>query len=793
MIGFFASAQIVNIPDANFKAKLLNADVTNDIALDINENYIKIDVNNNGEIEQSEADLIYGLNINNSNIFDVTGINNFINLNYINISINNLTNLNLSGLNSLLILKANNNQIDTFITTSTILEEINLSYNSLTEFTFTSNNYIDGVYLNNNQITHIYSTVANVSIDSGLDLSYNQLFEESELNLISFIGDIGAHNMNISNNQFDHIDFTTAFHGEATLLIGNNNIDSISFLNNQPGNIICQTNNNYVDFGNFNSIQYCDSYESGNLTLLNCSNLEIINLKNGFDHLQTDCPTGFAIPQLSLIFQNTPSLKFICTDSAEMIYFQNLVNDLGLGNQIQVNDYCSFTPGGTFYEITGNIKYDFNSNGCDISDINYSNLNFSITDGTNTGSLIANQTGNYYITVSAGNHTLTPNIENPSYFNISPTSFSVDFPTQVSPFTQDFCVTANGVHSDVEIVLVPTSPARPSFDADYKLVYRNKGNQVENGTIYLTFDDARLDYVAANPVYNGSALNNFTWNYTNLQPFESREIDLILNVNSPMESPAVNNGDVLNYTTTITNANIDETPTDNTFTLDQTVVGSYDPNDKTCLEGTTITPSEVGKYVHYIIRFENTGTFPAENIVVKDLINLAKYDIATLVPLNSSHDFYTRINGNKVEFIFENINLDFNDATNDGYVAFKIKTKPTLVVGNTFSNNANIYFDYNFPITTNTYTTTVAALSTQDFDFGTYFTLYPNPAKDVLNIQTKQDLPINSIEIYNQLGQIVLAVTNTITSIDVTDLASGTYFVKINTEKGSTNAKFMKE
>jgi hypothetical protein len=316
---------------------------------------------------------------------------------------------------------------------------------------------------------------------------------------------------------------------------------------------------------------------------------------------------------------------------------------------------------------------------------------------------------------------------------------------------------------------------------------------VENGSISLTFDDTRLDYVAANPVYNSSAVNNFTWNYSNLQPFESREIGIVFNVNSPMEIPAVNNGEVMNYTTTITTANTDETPLDNTFTLDQTVVGSYDPNDKKCLQGTTITPTEVGKYVHYVIRFENTGTFPAENIVVKDMIDLAKFDIATLVPLKSSHDFFTRINGNKVEFIFENINLDFNNATNDGYVVFKIKTKPTLVVGNTFTNNANIYFDYNFPITTNTYTTTVAALSNQDFDFGTYFTLYPNPTKDVLNIQTKQDVAINSVEIYNQLGQIVMATTNAVNSVDVANLASGTYFVKVNTEKGSANAKFVKE
>ncbi|OWP75425.1 hypothetical protein BWK62_12110 [Flavobacterium oreochromis] len=41
---------------------------------------------------------------------------------------------------------------------------------------------------------------------------------------------------------------------------------------------------------------------------------------------------------------------------------------------------------------------------------------------------------------------------------------------------------------------------------------------------------------------------------------------------------------------------------------------------------------------------------------------------------------------------------------------FKIKIKLNLVAGNSFSKNANIYFDYNFSITTNTATMTIAAL-----------------------------------------------------------------------------------
>ena len=681
-IGILVNAQIINFPDANFKARLLAANTTNTIASTFavpNGTYHRIDQNNDNEISVDEIQQTRYLDLSSSNITNLGGIEYFINLTQLKCGYNQLTSLNVSIFPNLTTLSCQNNQ----------LTSLNLS--GLTNLTT--------LYCENNQLNSL------------------ELLDLSNLIMLSCF-----------NNQLTSLN-----------LSGLSNLQTLWCYNNQLNYLLLKNNN------------------------------------------------------AELFFYGNPNLQYICADEVNFPSVQQKINEYGYTSTCHVNSYCSFTPSGTFYEISGNTKFDLDNNGCNISDINYSYLRFRITNGTNIGSLISNSLGVYYVPVQAGTYNIRPVLENPTYFNISPSNYSVNFPTNASPFIQNFCFTANGLKSDVEVVLLPTNPARPGFDADYKLVCRNKGNQIENGSVSLTFDDARLDYVAANPVYNSSATNSFTWNYTNLQPFETREIKIVFNVNSPMEIPAVNNGDVLNYTTTITTTNTDRTPTDNIFALDQTVVGSYDPNDKTCLQGTTITPTEVGNYVHYVIRFENTGTYPAENIVVKDMIDLVKFDIATLVPLKSSHEFYTRINENKVEFIFENINLDFNDATNDGYVVFKIKTKPTLVVGNTFTNNANIYFDYNFPITTNTYTTTVAALSTQDFDFGSYFTLYPNPAKDVLNIQTKQDLQVNSVEIYNQLGQIIMAVTNSVNAIDVSSLASGTYFVKINSEKGSANAKFVKE
>ena len=409
--------------------------------------------------------------------------------------------------------------------------------------------------------------------------------------------------------------------------------------------------------------------------------------------------------------------------------------------------------------------------------------------------MISNASGSHQNYIVEGVYMVTPQIENPTYFAISPPTINVSFPAQVSPLLQDFCVTANGIHNDLEVSIIPITNARPGFDAVYKILYKNKGTTIQNGTINLDFEDSVLDFISASSNVSNQSINTLIWNFVNLTPFETREIQFTLNINSPQESPAVNNNDVLSLNATITGL-ADEIPQDNTFTLNHTVVNSFDPNDKTCLEGTTITPDMAGKYVHYKIRFENTGTANAQNIVVKDIIDTTKFDISSLMPMDASHSFVTKIsNGNTAEFIFENINLPFDDANNDGYVVFKIKTKPTLVLGDSFSNAANIYFDYNFPIITNTETTTIAVLETKDFEFSDYFTLHPNPAKTDLNIESKKGIKISSASIYNVLGQLVLVHTNLnqSKSIDVSELKSGNYFIKILSDQGISNTRFIKE
>ena len=78
--------------------------------------------------------------------------------------------------------------------------------------------------------------------------------------------------------------------------------------------------------------------------------------------------------------------------------------------------------------------------------------------------------------------------------------------------------------------------------------------------------------------------------------------------------------------------------------------------------------------------------------------------------------------------------------------------------------------------------------------FKNYFTVYPNPSDNILNISKNDNILINNIAIYNVLGQLVISIPNaeSVQNIDVSKLSEGQYFIVIKTEKGISNTKFIK-
>jgi hypothetical protein len=73
--------------------------------------------------------------------------------------------------------------------------------------------------------------------------------------------------------------------------------------------------------------------------------------------------------------------------------------------------------------------------------------------------------------------------------------------------------------------------------------------------------------------------------------------------------------------------------------------------------------------------------------------------------------------------------------------------------------------------------------------------MYPNPSKEILTIKSGFEIVMKSISIYNVLGQLVLVVPNAgeEMNIDVSKLNNGTYVVKINSDKGMSSTKFVKQ
>ncbi|MGC4041272.1 MAG: T9SS type A sorting domain-containing protein [Flavobacterium sp.] len=959
--GLFANAQIVNIPDSNFKSRLLAASTTQNIAYNAAGTRIKIDANNDGNIQQSEALLVYKLVINNRSIADLTGIENFTNLTNLQCHFNQLTALDVTALTSLSELKCNNNRLTSLNTSGlTALTTLDCSVNQLTSLNITSlssltllnciNNQLTSLDLNgllnlvnlgcsDNRLTSLDLTGLNAlsvlscdrnqltTLDVSMLANLNGLYcSQNQLNTLNVTGlpltnlfcgtnniavlDIGSMQLTqlgCEKNQLTTLNLNNSINTLNYLSFGDNHITSLdlnvfthlTYLSCGPNPLTAVNINNLVNLtelyvlgldpaifplatinnGTFPSLMTlcCDNSPLGPGTTFNlsgyplleiftCRNMGLTNLNISHPYIQSlYCENNnltsinvSGIPQLSqftcynnqlttldlsnntslfnigaggnpfteldlsslnelyyisvsnspslaslnikngtaegsILFANCPNIRYVCGDDSDIASIQTKIVQYGYAN-CEANTYCSFSPGGTSYAIQGNNRFDSNANGCDATDLNVSNLKLNFTNGSTNGILIGNASGSYHNDVPSGTHTLTPILENATYFNVSPTTANVTFPSAASPFIQNFCLSANGTHNDLEVAVYPIGGARPGMDNKYKIVYKNKGTSTQSGTVSFEYFDPIEDFVSAMPNFTSQGTNTLNWGFTNLLPFETREMTVVLNLNSPTETPAVNAGNLINHTATITGAT-DETPADNTAIQTQTIVNSFDPNDKTCVEGTILPDYEVGKYLHYIIRFENTGTASAQNVVVKDIIDTTKLDIATLVPLSGSHPFETKISsGNKVEFIFENINLPFDDANNDGYVAFKIKTLPTLTHGQDINNAANIYFDYNYPIVTDTYTTHVFnLLSTPDLDFTNMFTLSPVPAKNSLTITTKQDVAISSINIYNTLGQLVQVNTNPSATIDVSELKSGNYLIRIVSDKGTANSKFIKQ
>ena len=693
-------------------------------------------------------------------------------LEYLDCSGNHLTSINVNGLTHLSYFTFALNQVAAInVSGLSNLSYLNCSSNQLTSLDLTGLMNLVTLYASSNSIPSIILGSA-----PNLTMAY---LDFNQLTSLDLTGLSHLHTLAVYNNQLSSLNLT----GLVNLIYldcHENLLTSVNF----SGLTNLQTA--LSEHNLFTTLDFSGAPNFNNLGCGYNPNLTSVNIKNGNPNIN-----------FYSYWVDTPSLAFVCADNDELSYVQQILTQ-SLNTNVVLNTYCSFTPGGVYNTITGHIIFDGNNNGCDANDPILPKVKVEMTQWGINNATFSNNNGLYVFYTTFADQSVTPVFENANYFTISPANATVSFPeTNFLTQTQDFCITSNGNHQDIEIVIEPINVARPGFDATYKIVYKNKGNTMVSGSLDFNYNDALLDYVSATVAPSSQNTGQLVWNYTNLVPFETRSFYVTLNVNSPTETPPVNIGTLLNFNATINPIITDENQADNQITFTQMVIGSYDPNEITCLEGDNLPTSEIGKYLHYGITFENTGNYYAENVVVKDVIDTAKYDINSIQLLDNSHPVYTRITGNVVEFIFKNINLAAADGNppvgGHGDVLFKIKSLSNLVNGDVVTKSAKIYFDYNAPIETNAAQTTYQNLSNSIHQLDSSISVYPNPTNSFVTINCNNT--IKSIELYDVQGRILeTSIENSTTSkLDISEKQNGIYFVKINTENGSKVEKIVKE
>lgn len=347
VIGFGATAQDVNIPDANFKAYLVGNPLIN--------------TNSDTEIQVSEAAAftgnIFGTNLG---ITDLTGVEAFTSIEGLYVRDNNLGSFDVSACTALTYLDCQNTGISTLdISANTALGGITCSMNNLTSLDVSTNTALTAINCSNNDITSLDVTnnplLSNFSCDNNdiasLDVSnctnllyfvchYNNLtsIDVSNCTPLSWFSCSGnaistldlSNNIALGNLYCAQTDLTMLDLAVNTTLQAINASDcDLSILN--------IANGNNANFSSFNTIGNpnltCIQVDDAAWSTTNWTNID------GTSSFSEDCGYPLAVNEIELnkdlsLYPNPSSSKL--TIELEEVISSITIFD-AMGNAIQAN------------------------------------------------------------------------------------------------------------------------------------------------------------------------------------------------------------------------------------------------------------------------------------------------------------------------------------------------------------------------------------------------------------------------------------------------------------------------
>ncbi|XMO88260.1 T9SS type A sorting domain-containing protein [Algibacter sp. AS12] len=766
-----SAIQLTYIPDDNFEQALINLGYDSG-ALD-------------DYVPTANINTVTTLSVHNKNISDLTGIEGFVALEEFNCRNNLLTSIDLSNNSALTELTAHNNLLTTIDLTQNIaLTSINIYSNQLISLDLSNNLPLTTLNTRNNNLesldvtqnTALKSLNASNNLLPSIDLSNNielldLILSVNLLTTLDISQNLALMDLEVDNNLLTAIEFgqNIVLH---RLIIDYNKLTNLD-LSNQTA--LATLNANY------NLLNTLDLSLNTNLIQLACgyNPLVSLNVKNGNN-------TNFTL------FFAPFNINLTCIEVDDANYSTN--NWSTIDEHTSFSETCTadpqtYIPDDNFEQALIDLGYD---SGALDDYVPTNNIN-TVTTLDVSNKNIADLTGIEDFVVLeelyCNNNQITSiNIENNSVLNILNISFNTISNLDVSNnlsltslnFSYNEIANVNLTNNTLLIDLYAAGNNLISLDLSdnpsLKKLYCPV-NEISDLDVSINSDLTHLNVHFNNlislNVKNNNNLNFIEFLATSNQNLTCIEVD--------DEAYSTNNWIGIDAQTR--------------FSEDCSAIPlTYIPDDnfEQALIGLGLDSGPLDDYV------------PTENIEVITTLSISYKDISDLTGIedfkalsvlqcysnqlsslnltNNTNLTHVNIGGNNLLY------LNVKNGANTNITTFITLENVNLlcieVDDETFST---LHWSETIDSQTS-FSESCQYLSTNNFE-AIDFKIYPNPASNFINIESGNR--IEKVSIYNLLGQDVLHRQET-NHINISTLHSGTYFVKIKTNKGEQVKKIIK-
>ncbi|CAM1345258.1 hypothetical protein [Tenacibaculum amylolyticum] len=362
------------IPDANFEAALeaLGYD----------------DISGDGQVPTALIEVVTSLDVSNGSISDVTGIQDFLALEYLNCRVNPLESIDLS----------NNAQLKTFISDSSRLDEIDVTNNPLLEvLDVSANDDIAVLNLSNNPL--LRELTCNFNSIATLDLSTNTVLEvliayNNNLTSLDLTSNTALVQLDARNNSLTSLDIKNGNNTNMTTFDVRSN--SGLFCINVDDKAYSTTNWTQISSGmvfsddgcrytqipdaNFeaalNTLGYDDLLGDGQVPTALIEVITTLELNNQNISDLTGINDFVALESLKLQYNNLTSLDVSSLVNLRILWAANgnIFNTIDVSNNTALEDFRIRQYTGTSIDISANTALTrFACTSCDLVTVDTSN------------------------------------------------------------------------------------------------------------------------------------------------------------------------------------------------------------------------------------------------------------------------------------------------------------------------------------------------------------------------------------------------------------------------------------